>query len=134
MTDLTHTTRDFLRDDGGSPLGPGMPSGAPLRADGQSHYDAWLALLRRDPCSYCGACWSGTVDHVEPRSRAARGIGTAHSWVNTVGACERCNGAKRDSALLAFLHRRRWNGATCPDPGRLHAGPVRRAVDSVRGR
>ena len=41
MTDLTALTRDFLRDDGGSPLGPGMPTGSPLRADGQSHYDAW---------------------------------------------------------------------------------------------
>ena len=129
MTDLTHITRDFLRDDGGSPLGPGMPSGSPLRADGQSHYDAWLALLRRDPCSYCGALRSGTVDHVDPRSRAARGLGTAHSWINTVGACERCNGAKRDSVLLAFLYRRRWNGAACPDLGRAHAATaVRRAV------
>jgi len=125
MTDLTELTRDFLRDDGGSPLGPGMPSGSPLRADGQSHYDAWLALLRRDPCSYCGAGRSGTVDHVEPRSRAARGIGTPHSWVNTAGACERCNGAKRDSELLVFLHRRRWNGAACAGRPRPRAEAAR---------
>ena len=42
---------EFLRDDAGAPLGPGMPSGSPLRVDGQSPYDAWLALVRRDPCS-----------------------------------------------------------------------------------
>jgi hypothetical protein len=113
MTDLHTLTFDFLRDDGGTPLGPGMPSGAPLRADGQSHYEAWQALLRRDPCSYCGMTGSaGTVDHVDPRSRPARGVGTVHGWINTVGACTRCNGAKRDLGLLTFLHRRRWSGAS----------------------
>jgi hypothetical protein len=96
MTDLDLLTYDFLRDDAGSPLGSGMPSGGPLREDGQSHYEAWQALLRRDPCSYCGARGeAGTVDHVDPRSRSARGIGTVHGWINTVGACARCNGAKR---------------------------------------
>lgn len=98
----------FLRDDAGTPLGT---SGAPLRRDGESHYEAWLALARRDPCAYCprpGA--AGTVDHVEPQSRSARGLGGAHSWLNTVGACARCNGAKRDLDLLVFLHRRRWSG------------------------
>lgn len=110
MTDLLRLTTEFLRDDGGSPLGPGMPSGSPLRSDGQSHYDAWLALLRRDACSYCGArAAGGTVDHIDPRSGGARGIGSVHGWVNTVGACARCNGAKRDLGLLVFLHRRRWS-------------------------
>jgi 5-methylcytosine-specific restriction endonuclease McrA len=113
MTDLRHFTSDFLRDDAGSPLGTGMPSGGPLRADGESHYEAWQALLRRDPCSYCGARGAaGTVDHVDPRSRSARGIGTVHGWINTVGACARCNGAKRDLGLLVFLYRRRWTGAS----------------------
>lgn len=111
----------FLRDDAGSPLGPGMPSGSPLRVDGESHYDAWLALARRDPCAYCADAGSaGTVDHVEPRSRAARGLGTPHGWINTVGACVRCNGAKRDLGLLIFLYLRRWSGAP------LHpVGPAR---------
>ena len=128
MTDLQRLMGDFLRDDAGTPLGTGMPSGAPLRADGQSHYEAWQALLRRDPCSYCGAVGSsGTVDHVDPRSRAARGIGTVHGWVNTVGACARCNGAKRDLGLLAFLHRRRWSG-TSVRPG----GPARATRRVVR--
>ena len=102
----------YLRDDAGSPLGVGMPSGRTLRADGQSHYEAWQALLRLDPCAYCGAAGpGGTVDHVEPRSRPARGLGaTAHAWLNLSGACSACNGAKRDLDLLVFLHRRRWSG------------------------
>lgn len=95
----------FLRDDAGSPLGVGMPSGRPLRADGESHYEAWQTLLRADPCAYCAGP-GGTVDHVEPRARPVRGLGTAHGWANLVGACVRCNGAKRDLDLLAFLHRR----------------------------
>lgn len=123
MADLQRITTDYLRDDAGSPLGIGMPSGGPLREDGQSHYEAWQALLRRDPCSYCGIGACGTVDHIDPRSRAARGIGTVHGWVNTAGACARCNGAKRDIALLTFLHRRRWSGATHPPGEPVRASP-----------
>lgn len=128
MTELARLIRDYLRDDAGTPLGVGMPSGAPLRADGQSHYEAWQSLLRRDPCSYCGAVGaSGTVDHVDPRSRGARGLGTVHGWVNTVGACTRCNGAKRHLGLLVFLDRRRWS-ATRGRP----AGPARATRRVVR--
>ena len=94
--------RNFLRDDAGSPLGRGMPSGRPLREDGESHYGAWQSLLRRDPCAYCPGA-GGTVDHIEPRCRPSRGVGSPHGWVNTTGACTRCNGAKRDRPLLEFL-------------------------------
>ncbi|MTD46998.1 HNH endonuclease [Conexibacter sp. W3-3-2] len=97
----------YLRDDAGTPLGPGMPGGRPLRRDGERHYDAWLALVRLDPCAYCGVVPAGTVDHVEPRSRSTRGLGGAHGWTNVVGACERCNGRKADRPLLAFLRARR---------------------------
>jgi len=115
-----------------------MPSGSPLRADGHSHYEAWLALLRRDPCAYCAAD-GGTVDHVEPRSRAARGLGTPHSSINTVGACVRCNGAKRDIALLHFLHRRRWQGHRPGEPARARSHlacrqPVEAAARHAAGR
>jgi hypothetical protein len=121
-------TEDFLRDDAGTPLGHGMPTGGPLRADGQSHYEAWQALLRRDPCSYCGARGAaGTIDHVDPRSRAARGLGTVHGWTNVAGACARCNGSKRDLELLVFLYRRRWSGHPA-HPGR----PARTTRRSVR--
>lgn len=108
MTDLLRLTSEFLRDDGGSPLGPGMPSGSPL--------------LRRDACSYCGArAAGGTVDHIDPRSGAARGIGSVHGWINTVGACVRCNGAKRDLGLLVFLHRRRRSVGTVRRDGHRRA-------------
>lgn len=129
MTELQRLMRDFLRDDAGTPLGAGMPSGGTLRADGQSHYEAWQSLLRRDPCSYCGAVGaSGTVDHVDARSRGARGLGTVHGWVNTVGACSCCNGAKRDLGLLVFLHRRRWSATTTRpgEPARATRTIVRR--------
>lgn len=129
MTEPERLMRDFLRDDAGTPLGIGMPTGAPLRADGQSHYEAWQSLLRRDPCSYCGAAGeSGTVDHVDARSRGARGLGTVHGWVNTVGACARCNGAKRDLGLLVFLLRRCWSGtpARPAEPARANRPVVRR--------
>lgn len=109
------TLHSFLRDDAGTPLGPGIPSdaalhlelpdgafGTPTGTGGQRHYDAWLRLLRADACAYCGGP-GGTVDHVEPRSRAPRGLGSAHSWLNVVGACARCNGSKRDRSLLTFL-------------------------------
>ena len=83
--------------------------------------------MRLDPCAYCGTLGpSGTVDHVEPRSRSTRGLGSAHAWLNTVGACVRCNGAKRDSVLLAFLHRRARSR-----PARLRPQP--RAVGRRRG-
>ncbi len=137
MTELGRLMTDFLRDDAGSPLGAGMPSGGPLRADGQSHYEAWQSLLRRDPCSYCGARGaSGTVDHVDPRSRAVRGIGTVHGWVNTAGACARCNGAKRDLGLLVFLYRRRWSATTARpgEPARTTRRIVRRWPHEVTAR
>ena len=104
---MTRILQDFLRDDAGTPLGRGMPSGRPLRADGQSHYDAWLALVRRDPCVFCLGP-AGTVDHIEPRSQPARGIGSVHGWINTAGACAACNGSTRDRPLLRFMHQRKW--------------------------
>ena len=126
---------DFLRDDAGTPLGRGMPSGAPLRRDGERHYDAWLRIVRSEPCAYCGGP-GGTVDHVEPQARAPRGVGTAHSWLNVVGACGPCNGAKRDRPLLRFLWIRQPTKAKrgCSTPstttdsrniafGRTHSAP-----------
>jgi len=113
-TQIHRTLAQFLRDDAGSPLGPGIPGGRPLRTDGQSHYEAWLALARRDPCAYCGVGASGTVDHVEPQCRTTSGVGTTHAWINTVGACQRCNGAKGSRSLLLFLLARRGNLRVIP--------------------
>ncbi len=58
---------------------------------------AWsrAALIRRDKgvCAYCGRA-ARTVDHIEPQSR-----GGPSNWLNTVAACERCNGRKGDRTL-----------------------------------
>lgn len=112
---------DFDRADPGNPLGVGMPSGSTLREDGESHREAWKRLLRFDPCAYCGGP-SGTVDHIEPQSRAARGIGGRHSWLNYIAACEGCNTSKSAQPLLEYLGRRAgvrfsWK----PNTGRLAA-------------
>ena len=81
-------------------LAPGMPSGGPPRIDGQRHYEAWQALLRRDPCAYCDTARGcpGTVDHVDPRWRPARGVGTVHRWIT--GLVRLAVGAKRDLGPL----------------------------------
>lgn len=77
-----------------------MPLGHTLREDGQTHRDAWEAILRRDTCSYCsqvGPC--GTVDHVDPTSR-----GGSYRVSNLTGACESCNGSKADRVdLLVWM-------------------------------
>jgi hypothetical protein len=91
---------EWLDDHAGHPLGPGMPTGSTLRgADGTTHLAGWADVVRRDPCSYCGAP-GGTLDHIVPQSTRRRGV---HSWLNYAGACERCNGRKRDRTLLWYL-------------------------------
>lgn len=55
---------------------------------------AWsnAGVLKRDKhsCAYCGKT-ATTVDHVTPKSK-----GGLNTWENTVAACIRCNGKKRD--------------------------------------
>lgn len=113
---------EFIRSDPGNPLGHGMPLGRTLRKDGESHREAWMRTLRWDPCAYCCALpveilgplpqknkdgrVRGTLDHIEPQSRTARGIGGKHTWLNYVGACEHCNSKKAAVSLLEFLGRR----------------------------
>jgi hypothetical protein len=103
QVDWSSPLGQFRRDDPGHPLGPGMPTGGPLGGDDArgSHGARWAALLRRDPCAYCGRRPGGTLDHVTPRSDAA--FGEAHNWLNYTGACLSCNGAKRDEPLLLFM-------------------------------
>lgn len=100
--DALLTLEDWLRDDAGHPLGRGMPTGAPLRRDGDSHREGWMRIVRSDPCSYCTGD-GGTVDHVEPQASRARGV---HSWANYVGACARCNQSKGSEPMLLWLARR----------------------------
>ena len=115
----------WLDSDPGHPLGPGYPSGSPLREDGETHRGAWMRLLRGDPCSYCDAPGpSGTLDHIEPRSRPGRSPGGVHCWTNYTGACTRCNANKATKTLLLFLAAR--SGL------RGRSGPARREVVTQR--
>lgn len=59
---------------------------------------SYRALLRRDPCSYCGALPSAGIDHIEPVSE-----GGADDWTNYAGCCRRCNATKRTLPLLSAL-------------------------------
>lgn len=60
----------------------------------------WKAVIKADPCVYCGRP-SETVEHVEARS-----AGGGYGWQNEVGACKACNRAKANTALLLFLRAR----------------------------
>lgn len=85
----------------GHPLGVGMPLGATLREDGETHLEAWMRILRDDACAYCDERPDeGTVDHIEPRALRRHGL---HNWTNMVGACSSCNGSKGARPLLLFL-------------------------------
>jgi hypothetical protein len=60
----------------------------------------WKAVLRADPCAYCGKP-GGTVDHIVPRP--ARPPARPGGWWNYTGACERCNVKKGRLPFLLFL-------------------------------
>lgn len=57
----------------------------------------YVQILRRDPCSYCGAPWQHT-DHI-----LAVANGGTNDWSNLTAACARCNHAKGTKDLLTFL-------------------------------
>lgn len=57
----------------------------------------FVAVLRSDPCAYCGARMEH-VDHIEPFAQ-----GGANEWTNLTAACQPCNHAKSDKSLLTFL-------------------------------
>jgi len=113
----------FLRSDAGTPLGHGYLSGSPIyggEAAG-AHIERWMGLLRGDPCSYCGARGSRTVDHIRPRMLPDR---ETHTWLNMAGSCAGCNAAKGSRSLLEFLRLRAHPGARRPrnlDPTELPA-------------
>jgi 5-methylcytosine-specific restriction endonuclease McrA len=118
---LADLADEWRRSDAGYPLGPGMPPGPRLRADGQSHREGWMSILRYDPCAYCGkpavvlphpalerargrlVVGSNTVDHIVPASGSGR---YRHDWVNYTAACSSCNVSKNTRPLLKFMLRR----------------------------
>ena len=64
----------------------------------------YIAILRHDPCAYCGAPASANprgeshIDHIHPVYR-----GGADRGVNMTAACRRCNSSKSTKTLLGFL-------------------------------
>ena len=82
----------------------------------------WL-LDRHGPyCAYCGLKQdptSITLDHVTPR----RGQTAYDRRDNLVLACQRCNGNKADTSIMAFLLARRERAATLLRYG-LHLSPM----------
>lgn len=73
----------------------------PLTAQEALESYQYEEILRKDPCTYCGAPVGGTVDHV-----IAVNIGGTDKWDNKTGACRSCNSSKRDKSVLDFML---WN-------------------------
>lgn len=59
----------------------------------------YVAILRSDPCSYCGGP-SLPVDHIEPIFH-----GGSAGWENMTASCQRCNSSKSTDSLLSYLLR-----------------------------
>lgn len=57
----------------------------------------YAAVLRRDPCAYCGGP-GGVRDHI-----VAKAKGGGDEWENWTGACGRCNSSKGTSNALLFF-------------------------------
>jgi 5-methylcytosine-specific restriction endonuclease McrA len=62
----------------------------------------WRAVLKRDPCSFCGRTAPlvvMTIDHVTAKADG----GHPSAVVNGAGVCMECNGSKGKMSLLTFL-------------------------------
>jgi 5-methylcytosine-specific restriction endonuclease McrA len=88
----------------------------------------WLLDRHGPVCAYCGLKQDPaliTLDHVTPR----RGQTAYDRRDNLVLACQRCNGNKADTPILAFLLARRERAASLLRYG-LHLSPM--LVDLAR--
>ena len=64
---------------------------------------AYAAILRQDPCSYCGQIHEETqIDHIDPIAPASDQHGD-HDWTNFTAACPFDNNSKNDTPLLQYL-------------------------------
>lgn len=59
---------------------------------------AYSAMLRKQPCEYCGANPGGEIDHVIPLSR-----GGLHVLENLAPCCRSCNRSKSDKTAEEFM-------------------------------
>jgi 5-methylcytosine-specific restriction endonuclease McrA len=60
---------------------------------------AWLTIIARDPCAYCGAPFE-EAEHIVAQRR-----GGEDAWTNLTAACFHCNRTKWAHPLLHFLLR-----------------------------
>lgn len=68
---------------------------------------AFAAIIRNDPCCYCGAP-TEDIDHIVPICGYDRHASAfPNTWDNLTAACARCNRSKRAKPLLRFLLTRR---------------------------
>jgi len=58
----------------------------------------FAAVLRADPCCYCGSHDRLTIDHIEPVA-----LGGTSDWDNLTASCKSCNSSKHTRRLLEFL-------------------------------
>lgn len=76
-----------------------------------------MAVIRGDPCTYCGSRADVTVDHIVPLA-----AGGEHMPENLAAACRPCNASKKDRGLLlCLLERAQDQSAAAAAPRRLAA-------------
>lgn len=83
--------------------------------------DEYLAVVRHDPCPYCGEP-SEVLDHI-----SGRDVPAADGWQNLAGACRSCNAGKRDRSPLGHMLARRISVELDEATGRLRAERSRAA-------
>lgn len=95
----------------GSPYGaPPQQTSVPTSRTAYAETRQWLVAQHGPICAYCERRIDAeaiTLDHVTPR----RGQTAYDRRDNLVLACPGCNGAKKDTPLLAFLLARRARAA-----------------------
>ena len=96
----------------GSPYGaPAQQTSVPTSRTAYAETRQWLLAKFGPVCAYCERRIDAeaiTLDHVTPR----RGQSAYDRRDNLVLACPACNGAKKDTPILAFLLARRERAAS----------------------
>ena len=113
----------------GSPYGaPAQQTSVPTSRTAYAETRQWLLAKFGPVCAYCERRIDAeaiTLDHVTPR----RGQSAYDRRDNLVLACPACNGAKKDTPILAFLLARRERAASLLRFG-AHLSPM--LVDLAR--
>jgi len=125
------TKRRSRRGRGGAPAQPQLTSSPTGRA-AYAETRRWLLERHGPVCAYCDTRYPDreiTLDHVAPR----RGQSAYDRRENLVLACKRCNTAKADMPLLAFLFRRRERAASLARYGDHLSGMLRDLVRQLAG-